>query len=56
MATEQTQTTDVRETTERWSVFKAGFASVADPKYVVEPQRERIERGERRGAARRVTS
>ncbi len=37
----------------RWSVFKAGFQSVADPKYVVAPQRAGVERGERRGAARR---
>ena len=36
----------------RWSVFKAGFQSAADPKYVVRPQRGGIERGERRGAAR----
>jgi hypothetical protein len=28
----------------RWSVFKAGFQSARDPKYVVEPQRERAER------------
>jgi hypothetical protein len=41
---------------ERWSIFKAGFASAADPKYVVGPQRARIERGETRGASRRVTS
>jgi formate-dependent nitrite reductase membrane component NrfD len=27
----------------RWSVFKAGFQSVRDPKYVVESQRRRIE-------------
>jgi hypothetical protein len=27
---------------ERWAVYKAGFASAADPKYVVGPQRERI--------------
>jgi len=26
----------------RWSVFRAGFQSARDPKYVVEPQRERI--------------
>jgi hypothetical protein len=26
----------------RWSVFEAGKASVADPRYVVEPQRQRI--------------
>src|SRR5439155_25689546 len=26
----------------RWSIFKAGFASAEDPKYVVAPQRERI--------------
>jgi DMSO reductase anchor subunit len=36
----------------RWSVFKAGFQSAADPKYVIGPQRASIERGERRGAAR----
>jgi hypothetical protein len=36
----------------RWSVFKAGFASVADPQYVVGPQREKIETGSRSGAAR----
>jgi hypothetical protein len=27
----------------RWSVFKAGFQSARDPKYVVESQRRRIE-------------
>lgn len=37
----------------RWSVFRAGFRSAADPKYVVGPQRAAIERGERPGAARR---
>jgi hypothetical protein len=37
----------------RWSAFKAGFQSAADPKYVIGPQRELIERGERRGAGRR---
>jgi hypothetical protein len=26
----------------RWSVFEAGHASTADPRYVVEPQRERL--------------
>jgi hypothetical protein len=26
----------------RWSVFKAGFQSARDPKYVVRPQRERV--------------
>jgi hypothetical protein len=36
----------------RWSVFKAGFQSASDPKYVVGPQREAIERGLRPGAAR----
>ena len=25
----------------RWSVYKAGLLSAADPKYVVEPQRAR---------------
>jgi Polysulfide reductase len=28
----------------RWAVFKAGFQSARDPKYVVEPQRQRAER------------
>jgi len=36
----------------RWSVYKAGFQSAADPKYVVGPQRQAIERGERTGASR----
>jgi hypothetical protein len=36
----------------RWSVFKAGFQSAADPKYVVGPQRAAIEARERAGAAR----
>jgi hypothetical protein len=36
----------------RWTVFRAGFASAADPKYVVGPQRAMVERGERRGASR----
>lgn len=27
---------------QRWSVYKAGFQSVRDPKYVVRPQRERL--------------
>jgi formate-dependent nitrite reductase membrane component NrfD len=36
----------------RWSVFRAGFRSANDPRYVVGSQRELIERGERRGAAR----
>lgn len=31
---------------ERWSVFRAGFDSAADPEYVVQPQRQRL--GERR--------
>jgi Polysulphide reductase, NrfD len=26
----------------RWSVFKAGFQSARDPKYTIEPQRERV--------------
>jgi hypothetical protein len=25
-----------------WNVHKAGFASAADPRYVVEPQRQRL--------------
>ena len=39
----------------RWSTYKAGFASAADPKYVVGPQRTMIERGERQGASRRLS-
>jgi hypothetical protein len=27
----------------RWAVFKAGFQSARDPRYVVDPQRERVE-------------
>jgi hypothetical protein len=30
---------------ERWSVYKAGFQSARDPKYVVKPQRERLREG-----------
>jgi DMSO reductase anchor subunit len=41
---------------ERWAVFRAGFRSASDPKYTVGPQRERIERGESRGASRRGRS
>jgi polysulfide reductase-like protein len=37
---------------ERFAIFRAGFQSAADPRYVVGPQRGRIERGETRGAAR----
>lgn len=38
----------------RWSVFKAGFQSAADPDRVLGPQRAAIERGERRGGSRRT--
>ena len=38
----------------RLTVFKAGFESASDPKYVVAPQRARIGRGERSGASRRT--
>jgi Polysulphide reductase, NrfD len=34
----------------RWSVFKAGFQSAADPKYTVGPQRARIEQAANLGA------
>ena len=27
----------------RWSVFKAGFQSARDPRYTVQPQKERLE-------------
>jgi Polysulphide reductase, NrfD len=36
---------------ERWSIFRAGFQSAADPKYTVDPQRRAIDAGERRGAS-----
>jgi formate-dependent nitrite reductase membrane component NrfD len=36
----------------RSSVFRAGFQSAADPRYVVGSQRARVKRGERPGAAR----
>jgi hypothetical protein len=39
---------------ERWSVFRAGFQSAADPRTTVGPQRAAIARGERRGATRRL--
>jgi formate-dependent nitrite reductase membrane component NrfD len=41
---------------ERWAVFRAGFASAADPRSTVGPQRERIARGQTRGAARSTAS
>jgi Polysulphide reductase, NrfD len=37
---------------ERWAVYKAGFASAAEPRYTVGPQRARIEAGETAGAER----
>ncbi len=37
---------------ERWSVFKAGFASARDPKYTVGPQRRRVQNGRGHGASR----
>jgi hypothetical protein len=40
---------------ERWSIFRAGFQSAADPKYTVGPQRHGIEAGARRGASRAAT-
>jgi Polysulfide reductase len=39
--------------TARISILRAGFQSASDPKYVVGPQRDRITRGDRPGAARR---
>ena len=38
----------------RWSVYKAGAQSAADPKYTVGPQRAAIDRGDRLGASRRL--
>jgi hypothetical protein len=40
---------------ERWSVFRAGFQSAADPRFTVGPQRERIARGRTRGGARAIS-
>ncbi len=40
----------------RWGIYKAGFQSAADPKYVVAPQRAAIESGRRKGAARAVAT
>jgi len=37
---------------ERWAIFRAGFQSAADPKYVVGPQRSRIDEGQTRGGSR----
>jgi hypothetical protein len=36
----------------RWSVFKAGFESAADPKYVIGPQRRRVGDGKLDAASR----
>jgi hypothetical protein len=41
---------------ERWSVFKAGFLSAADPKHVVEPQRRRIRERLARGGSTFATA
>jgi len=41
---------------ERYSIFRAGFQSAADPKYVVGPQRARIAAGKSRGASRKGTA
>jgi formate-dependent nitrite reductase membrane component NrfD len=38
---------------ERWSIFRAGFQSAADPEATVGPQRRAIAAGERRGASRK---
>ena len=38
----------------RWSIFKAGLQSAADPGQVIGPQRAAIERRERTGAARAI--
>jgi hypothetical protein len=41
---------------ERWSIFRAGFQSAADPRATVEPQRRAVATGRRRGASRRARS
>ena len=38
---------------ERWSVFKAGLQSAREPRYVVAPQRERVDGGRGHGASLR---
>jgi hypothetical protein len=38
---------------ERWAIYKAGFASARDPRYVVAPQRARLSGRPRRGGDRR---
>lgn len=40
---------------ERWSVYKAGFQSAARPGDTVGPQRERVQGGQSRGAARQAS-
>ena len=40
----------------RWSIFKAGFQSAANPAHVIGPQRAAIERGERKGASRKQST
>jgi hypothetical protein len=35
----------------RWSVYKAGFQSAANPAHVIDPQRRRIRSGASPGAA-----
>jgi hypothetical protein len=37
---------------ERWSIFTAGFQSASDPVFTAAPQRDRIARGQARGASR----
>jgi formate-dependent nitrite reductase membrane component NrfD len=36
---------------ERWSVFKAGFASASDPRYTIDPQRGRVTKRRASGGA-----
>jgi hypothetical protein len=42
--------------TERFAVFRAGFASAKDPKFTVGPQRERVEAGRGHGASQRAAA
>ena len=41
---------------ERFSVFRAGFASARDPRYTVEPQRARVAAGRGHGASQRAAA
>ena len=41
---------------ERFAVFRAGFESAKDPKFTVDPQRERIAAGRGQGASEKAAA